>query len=69
MFNRGGTTNHKYNVTFSVSARNIFNNVNYAPPVGNLSSPYFGRAEALSGGFFSSSAANRRIDLQARFAF
>jgi hypothetical protein len=64
-----GMTNHKYNVTFSVSARNIFNNVNYAPPVGNLSSPYFGQATALTGGFFSSNAANRRIDLQVRFAF
>jgi hypothetical protein len=65
----GGTTNHRYNLTLSVSARNVFNNVNLAPPVGNLNSPFFGRAEALAGGFFSSSAANRRIDFQARFAF
>jgi hypothetical protein len=69
MFNRGGTTNRRFNLTFSVSARNIFNTVNYAPPVGNLNSPLFGKANSLSGGFFSSSAANRRIDLQVRFSF
>ena len=67
--NHGSVPNRRYQLTFSVSARNIFNNVNYAPPVGNLSSSFFGRPEALSGGFFSSSAANRRIDLQARFSF
>jgi hypothetical protein len=65
----GGSTNRRFSLTLSISARNLFNNVNYAPPVGNLNSPFFGRAEALSGGFFSSSAANRRIDFQARFAF
>ncbi len=65
----GGSTNRRFNLTLSVSARNIFNDVNYASPVGSLSSPIFGRANALAGGFFSSSAANRRIDLQARFSF
>jgi len=69
MFGRPTIPNRRFNLTFSVSARNIFNNVNYAAPVGVLSSPYFGRAEALSGGFFSSNAANRRIDLQVRFSF
>ena len=69
MFGRPTIPDRRFNLTFSVSARNIFNNVNYAAPVGVLSSPYFGRAEALSGGFFSSNAANRRIDLQVRFSF
>ena len=69
MFNRGSSTNRRFNLTFSISARNIFNNVNYASPVGVLSSPKFGTAETLAGGFFSSSAANRRIDLQVRFSF
>jgi hypothetical protein len=68
-FNQGNATNHRYNLTISVSARNIFNSVNYAPPVGNLSSPLFGQPTALAGGFFSSNAANRRIDLQGRFSF
>jgi hypothetical protein len=69
MLNGANTTTRRYNLTFSISARNIFNTVNDAPPVGNLSSPYFGKAVALAGGFFSSSAANRRIDLQVRFTF
>lgn len=67
--NKGNTTNRRFNLTFSVSARNIFNNVNYAAPEGNLNSPIFGRPYALAGGFFSSNAANRRIDLQVRFNF
>jgi hypothetical protein len=69
MFNRGNTTNRRFNLTFSVSARNIFNNVNFAAPEGNLNSPLFGKPYAMAGGFFSSSAANRRIDLQVRFSF
>jgi hypothetical protein len=68
-FGRGASTNHRFNLTFSVSARNIFNNVNDAAPVGNLNSPIFGKANALTGGFFSSNAANRRIDFQVRFSF
>jgi hypothetical protein len=50
-------------------ARNIFNNVNLATPIGVLNSPLFGRSNALAGGFFSSAAANRRIDLQVMFNF
>jgi hypothetical protein len=69
IFNRGGSTNRRYNLTFSLSARNIFNTVNYASPEGNLSSPIFGKAYALAGGFFSSAAANRRVDFQVRFSF
>jgi hypothetical protein len=70
MFGRGGgTANRRFNLTFSISGRNIFNNVNYASPEGVLSSPIFGKAYRLSGGFFSSNAANRRIDLQVRFSF
>ncbi len=69
MFNRGNTTSRRFNLTFSVSARNLLNSVNYAPPVNSLSSPLFGHANALAGGFYSSNAANRRIDLQVRFSF
>ena len=36
-FTFGGETNRKYNLTFSVSARNLLNNVNYAAPVGQSS--------------------------------
>ena len=59
----------KYSLTVSAMGRNIFNNVNLAAPVGVLSSPLFGRSNALAGGFFSSPAANRSIDLQMRFSF
>jgi Carboxypeptidase regulatory-like domain len=61
--------NSRYNLTFSVSARNVFNNVNLATPIGNLSSPLFGQANGLAGGPYSSSTANRRIDLQVSFNF
>jgi hypothetical protein len=56
-------------LTFSVSARNLLNNVNYAPPIGNLSSPLFGTSNALAGAPFSSGSASRRIDLQMLFSF
>lgn len=65
----GGTSNNRYNLTFSVSGRNIFNNVNLATPIGNLSSPLFGQSNGLAGGPYSSSTANRRIDLQVSFNF
>jgi len=65
----GGDTNARYNLTFSVMARNIFNNVNYGMPIGNLSSPLFGQANSLAGRPFSSPTANRQIDLQVRFTF
>jgi hypothetical protein len=60
---------NRYNLTFSVSARNVFNNVNLAVPIGNLSSPLFGQANGLAGGPYSSSMASRRIDLQVSFNF
>ena len=64
-----GNTNHRYNLTFSVNARNVLNRENLAAPVGNLSSPNFGRSVALAGGPFSSAAASRKIELQASFSF
>ncbi len=59
----------RYNLTFSVNARNILNKVNVATPIGVLSSPNFGQSIALAGGPFSSAAANRKIELQAMFSF
>ncbi|MGC1904737.1 MAG: hypothetical protein WA715_13030, partial [Candidatus Acidiferrum sp.] len=64
-----GATNRRYGLTFAVSARNVFNNVNLALPVGNLSSPLFGESNGLAGGPYGSSTANRRIDLQVTFSF
>jgi hypothetical protein len=65
----GNPSNNRYNLTFSVNARNIFNNVNVATPIGNLSSPLFGESNGLAGPPYSSSTANRRIDLQLQFSF
>jgi hypothetical protein len=65
----GNPSNNRYNLTFSVNARNIFNNVNVATPIGNLSSPVFGESNGLAGQPYSSSTANRRIDLQLQFSF
>lgn len=59
----------RYSLTISANARNIFNNVNPAPPIGNLSSALFGQSTALAGGVFNTQSANRRIDLQVMFSF
>jgi Carboxypeptidase regulatory-like domain/TonB dependent receptor len=59
----------RYSLNFTAMARNVFNNVNLAQPVGVLESPLFGKSNALAGGFFSSSASNRSIDLQVSFNF
>lgn len=59
----------RYSLTFAAMTRNIFNTVNLAQPVGVLESPLFGKSTALAGGFFSSPAANRSIDLQMTFSF
>ena len=64
-----GATNHRYGLTISASARNIFNNVNVATPIGNLSSPLFGESNELAGRPYSDSTSNRRIDLQLTFTF
>lgn len=63
------STNKRYALTFSVSARNIFNNVNVATPIGNLGSPLFGDSNALAGRPYSDNTSNRRIDLQVLFTF
>jgi hypothetical protein len=65
----GGGGRGRYNVTFNIDARNIFNIVNYANPNGNLSSPLFGEVTSLAGGPYSTGASPRRIDLQLAFSF
>ncbi|HEV2964039.1 MAG TPA: carboxypeptidase regulatory-like domain-containing protein [Candidatus Angelobacter sp.] len=62
-------SSQRYSLTFSANARNIFNNVNPAPPIGNLSSRLFGQSTSLAGGPFNTQSANRRIDLQVVFSF
>ena len=76
----GGGSSRRYSVTFSVNARNVFNDLNLATPSAVLSPPtpdspqasysrFFGVSNALAGGPFSSNAASRQIYLQAAFSF
>jgi hypothetical protein len=64
----------KYNLTVSLFIQNILNNVNYAAPDGNLSSPLFGQPRSLGGGFGfggggSPNAGNRRVSINMRLNF
>ena len=65
----GSTPTRRYNLTLNASARNLFNNVNYAAPIGVVG-PTFGDYTGLGGAFGGvSQSANRRIDFQAVFSF
>jgi hypothetical protein len=59
----------RYNLSLSVSARNLLNHVNPGPPIGTLSSPLFGTSNGLAGGFFATPTANRRLEFQLRLSF
>ena len=64
----------RYRATLSASTLNAFNHTNFAPPNGDLSSPYFGQYRSLGGMIVmthggGASAYNRKIDLQLRFTF
>jgi hypothetical protein len=63
------TGSRRYTLEFTIDAHNLFNNVNLASPIGNLSSQLFGTSNALGGGFRATSTANRRIELEVRFTF
>lgn len=67
----GSSSGKKYNLMLSISARNILNHPNYAPPSGDLSSEYFGEYRSLAGfgPMGAASTYNRRIDVQLRFMF
>ncbi|HEY0408289.1 MAG TPA: carboxypeptidase regulatory-like domain-containing protein [Pyrinomonadaceae bacterium] len=69
----GGTERNRYNLNFSISVQNLFNNTNEGVPVGNLSSLLFGQSISSSGSFGrgggASAAGNRRVELQLRFSF
>ena len=64
----------RYNFTLTASSLNALNHPNFAPPSGNLSSPYFGEYRSLGGLIVmnhggSASTYLRKIDLQVRFTF
>jgi hypothetical protein len=78
-----GSSEHKYNVTFSVNFQNLLNHTNLSNPVGNLSSTFFGQSlQSFGGGFMfiggpggggggggSAAAGNRRVTASVRFNF
>jgi hypothetical protein len=71
----------RFNLTFSVSARNLLNRTNLGTPIGSLSSPLFGESNSLAGGMgggpggggpgggMGGAAGNRRLELQLRLSF
>ena len=76
-FGAGASTNRRYNLTLSVNARNLFNDVNLGPRTGVIGSNYFDQSNSLGGLFGGGGgggggliqAANRRIDFMALFTF
>jgi hypothetical protein len=60
-------SSRRYSLTLGVGARNVFNVVNLGTPVGQLSSPLFGKSNSLAG--FGGMGGNRSIDFQIAFAF
>ena len=72
----GESTEHRYNLTLSINARNILNHENLNTPNGALISPYFLQSTGITGGFGAEAnnpgatvSNQRRIDIQLRFAF
>jgi hypothetical protein len=69
------STEHRYNLTLSMSVQNLFNRANEGTPVGNLSSRLFGQSQTTAGRFGAGggggaqSAGNRRVELQLRLTF
>jgi hypothetical protein len=70
----GGSERKPYNLNLGISFNNLFNNVNFNSPVGNMSSSRFGQFTSTGGGFGGfggggGGSANRKIELSARFSW
>lgn len=81
----GPAVSHRYNLTFTAQALNLFNNVNYGLPTGTIDATpvydangnitsvtpgaFFDRSTSLAGRIFSMGPASRRIFVQAIFSF
>lgn len=61
----------RYSLNLSAQIWNLFNRANLNLPIGNLSSPFFGRTTSLAGSFGSGDplSGSRVIELQARLSF
>jgi len=64
----------RHALTLTASTLNALNHPNFAPPDGNLSSPYYGQSRTLGGLIVMSHGGapttyNRKIDLQLRYSF
>jgi hypothetical protein len=81
---QAANTGHKYSLTFSAQALNLFNDINYGTPSGSVvptlipsstteygPGPRFEKSTSLAGGIFASpsGSASRRIFFQAAFNF
>ena len=72
-----GGARKPYNLNLSINFNNLLNKVNFAPPIGNISSGRFGEYTSIVGGFGGfgpgggggGSSTNRRIELSARFSW
>ncbi len=71
----GGNTGKRYNFTATLTARNAFNHVNYAPPNGVLGTNFFGESTSLNNGGGAGfggnngAAGNRKVEIQLRLQF
>ena len=81
----GPTQAHRFNLTFTAQALNVFNNVNYGAPTGTIDptavtdannnvidvtpGAFFDRSRSLAGQIYSMGPASRRIFVQAIFSF
>jgi hypothetical protein len=67
------STEHRYNLSISMSIRNLLNHTNPGPIVGDITSPLFGRSNQIAGApnaeGFLETANNRRLEMQIRLTF
>ena len=72
---QGKGERYRYTISVAASIRNIINHSNPGPIIGDITSPFFGRANQsagatnLGGTGFLESANNRRLELQTKFTF
>jgi hypothetical protein len=67
----GSSSERRYSLTASLSARNIFNHTNPGLIIGDINSPLFGQSNQIAGGVgaYSGYSSNRRLEFQLRFGF